>query len=267
MEKLRISPSLIKKYLEYRDKKVCGEWFLNEYIDKVDYKREYTEAQLMGIRFEYEVTGAIPRYWKEPPTQMLTPSTGKVSTKQKQVDFHVKLCKETFEAEKIQIIDHSWVMQYDRGTYDLKQINDIFALKDGVECFIDLKTSGFLYNKWEDYGWAKETLPKRRGLLIQAAVAKILARDCLHIEDIPFYYYIASTTPKSEDAELFEIVFDTKALLGYEDIVEDVGTSVFFESDLGFTPYPNMRECRKCQFQNICDHKQLTPKITKIYVQ
>ena len=260
----KISPSCIKDYLQYRNGKACGRWFRYRWIDRLEVKEVKTDAQLYGYRFEYLVTGELPYRCIDVPDVIRTPGGARA----KMNDFledQVSLCKKTLKRDGFEILETSPIMQTVLGNYRLKQVNDIYAQKNGINCFIDLKTSGFLYNKWEDYGWDEEKLPQRRGLLIQPAVAKILGQECLHVEDVPFYFYIGSNK-NSEDAEFFKIVFSKRALAEYLDLIEDVGNSIFFEMDLGFTPTPSYQECRKCIYNDVCELNISAPKIKKIHI-
>lgn len=261
----KISPSCIRDYLDYRDGKTCGYYFRYKWIDRIEVDEEKTGVQLFGYRFEYLVTNELPYRVTEPPSELLTAAGNRSKADNAKVEAQAELCIKALKREGFEIVETSPIMEHVYGSYRLKQVNDIYAIKDGVNCFIDLKTSGLLYNKWEDFGWDVERLHLKTNLLIQPAVAKLLAQDCMHVEDIPFYFYIGSNT-NNEDAEIFEIVFDKKRFAGFLDIIEDVGTSIFFEQDLGFTPRPSYKECRSCKYNKICKLAIDTPKIKKIII-
>lgn len=265
MSKVIVSPSLIKDYWAYREKEFCGLVFEEQWITKdmpvVPYE-ELPEAILIGFRFEYLATGALPRRRDEPPGELLTP-TGKRSTKNDHIDSQVSLFKRTMSRYKVKINQTSFKMELDRGNYIMKSYQDIFGEINGRPVFIDLKTTGMLDNKWEDTGWGLERLHEKKKLMIQPAFAKISAREVLHIEDIDYYFYVASST-NGEDARFIKVDMSQRKIAEYEDMIEDVGVSVFVEKELQFTPFPDYKKCMTCPLAEKCRYYMDTPAIIKL---
>ena len=269
LDKPRISPSLIKDYWKYRNKQMCGLLFEAKWVDRIIPTTPYEELSdliLYGYRFEFQVTGAIPnRHDEEPP--MLTTASGKPSAKQAHLDAQAERCKRALEYYNFAIPgETSFLMEYDPGgTYTMKCYQDIKTIRKGEQCFIDLKSTGMLDNKWEDTGWGMEKLQYKTQLMIQPAFAILSAREVLHIEHIPYYFYVASNT-NPDDARFIQIRFDERTLLEYFDMIEDVGTSVFVEQDLGFTPIPDYKRCKDCPLREKCEHRIDVPHIDLLII-
>lgn len=265
MSKPTISPSLIKDYWDYRNKEKCGLLFEATWIDRtiplIPYE-ELPEPILIGFRFEYLVTGAIPRRRETPPPELLTP-TGKRSSKNDHIEAQVSLCKKTLSRYKVEILDTNFKMEYDCGNYTMKSYQDIYCKIKGKPAFIDLKSTGLLDNKWEDTGWGLERLAQKTKLMIQPAFAKLSAQNVLHLEDIDYYFYVASST-NGEDARFIKVDMSQRRLAEFADLIEDVGVSVFVEQDLGFTPIPNYKSCIKCPLMEKCSYYVDTPSILKL---
>lgn len=262
-EKFRLSPSAIRAYWSYLNGDTCGLLFNDMYYDKTGVKIKETEKMLAGKLFEYLAAGIVGRDG-EIPQALLTP-TGKFSTKNTGIQEQAERFRKTVEQHKMDMFDVSVTLETDMGNYVLKSITDVCFEKDGLKGLIELKYSGLLGNKWEEYGWEASTLNKRRVHLIQAACNIISARELWGQEHVPYYFYVASAT-NSEDAALFEVVFDERALAEYTDMIENAYLGIIVEAELGFRAYPDYKRCADCPLAESCFHKSLVPGVTKIVV-
>ena len=148
----------------------------------------------------------------------------------------------------------------------------IAALRPAIELenvavvIVELKTSGMLDNKWDDFGWGLERLATKRKLLIQAACNIISAREYFQTDLIEYYFYVASST-NDDDALLISVVFDERELAKYADMIEWAVRGIEVERDMGYIPYPHYKRCQSCPLGNyliqegsVCVSAQYVPE-------
>ena len=150
MEKKTISQSDIKSWINYKQEKECGLLTRAKLFGEV--LTEPTESQQLGIWFEYQCTGALPKSKVVPEAPLLKSGKLPVAYERMQVQvdrFHKIMSKYGFK-----IVEAGKYLEFGvlHGTVD------IIAEKDGKMCFIDLKTSGLLNDRWSEYGWAEEKI-------------------------------------------------------------------------------------------------------------
>ena len=264
MSRLRLSPSMIKSYWNYKDKEECGIMFEQQYVSRTEIQKAITTPMEIGRRFEYLASGALQRDGSVPPP-LLTEKTRKPSADNSRVyeqagRFRLLFDKKGYELESVQE-----KLVLDRGNYDLVNVLDIVFFENGVKGIIDLKSTGLLTNKWEDTGWAPERLHQKKKLLIQAACNIITAREIWLQEYIPYYFYVASST-NDVDVGFYEMHFSERALAEYDDLIEDAAISIEVEDELGFTPFPDHKRCAECPLMATCQHATDLPIITKIFI-
>lgn len=262
--KLRISPSSIKAYWEYEKKDTCGLLFERMYISR-DTSIIPTKPMLYGRRFEYLVAGIVGRDKIVPP-ELLTPAGNYSKTDNQRVEMQAIMARDALKEQGFKILEVSEALIHDFGHYDLKNILDITAEKDGVKCIVELKSTGLLNNKWEDTGWSKERLHQKRKLLIQAASNVITAQYVWQQEVIPYYFYVSSST-NDVDAKFYQMVFTDVAIAEYTDLIEDAANGIGVENDLGFRAYPDHKRCAECPLKDTCKQFTSVPKIEKVIIE
>lgn len=256
----KISQSLIKGYVDYLNEKECGVFFKANYIDKdPDAQREPSDAMRSGIYFEYLCTGALPKNGQipEPDVVYKGKPNEKMSAPFERATESAKIFKSIIEHYGIKILNVGLSL----SDGEINGVVDIHAEWDGREVFIDLKYSGLIDDKWNEMGWELDSLPQKDSLMIQGVHYKLLAKKCLGIEDIPFYYFVFSSTDPMNVKIILQEVDETKSQNHIVAINNVIGK---LQNDR-FVARPTMQRCSKCPLNHKCEYKVDFPLVDTIY--
>jgi len=256
LEKIRISQSLMKDLSVYKNKNSCGIQLVSKYIDGVQFPS--SDVMELGNYFEFICTGSVARDGHIPMAEMT--KSGKLTAKYENA--HAQ--KKNFD----KVMNHYGFIltetdhHFDNG--EANGIADIIATRNGERVIIDTKFSGLLENKWEDRGWADESIETKDTLLIQAVHYKLLAYDEWGVWNMPFFFMVFSNTNPT-DYKVFEIICDEDTLEKHK--LNIVGAKKYFinEFENGFKPRPNYKECSKCPLADGCEYFTDVPDITIVY--
>ena len=261
-KKLKISQSLIKGYVDYLNEKLCGILFKAKYIDK-DKRAETppSDAMKSGIYFEFLCTGALPKSGEVPKPEYAYAGTSreKLSAPYERVMRSVELFKKTIEHYNIKIIKAGLYLSSD----DKDGVVDIYAEWDGKPVFIDLKYSGLIDDKWNEMGWDLESLNLKDSLMIQGVHYKILAKECLGINDIPFYYFVFD----SGNPDYMKIIkqnVDESRIYQHALSIENIKRKLEGNLSYGFKAFPNLKSCNACPLNTDCEHATRVPLINEV---
>ena len=249
-----ISNSMLQAYLDCKKGKGCLYQFYHQYVIK-DYSPEPTPAMNLGIWFEYQCTGALPRSGEVPSPKTL--KNGNLAADYERMLYHINKFKEIVDNYNIKINEIGKEIIVDR----IKGILDIWCEIDGIPAIIDIKTSGQIGNKWEEYGWDERNFQFSNHIL-QPAIYKYLIYKTLGIEDVPFYYLVFST--KNTDILFWEVKyldFD-ETCEKVEQLAEDLDKFIQNADEKDYTPICDYKICTNCQMTN-CFFRQEVPKIEK----
>jgi hypothetical protein len=141
---------------------------------------------------------------------------------------------------------------------------DILAEWDGQKVIIDLKYSGLIDDKWNEMGWETESLPMKDSLMIQGVHYKILAKDILGIEDIPFYYFIFNSKDPT-DMKIIKQIVDGDKFFFHRTAIQQVKDQIEKELYNGFKAYPDYRKCKDCPLNVSCVVKAEAPLVTEVF--
>lgn len=254
---VKISQSLMKAYNEYKSERLCGLLFKAKYIDR-NLPFVTSPSMQEGIYFEYLATGSLPKSGEIPEPEY----TLKKELKEpyKRIVQAVELFKKIIAHYDIKILEKGYTLQNDEKSGVL----DILADWNGEKCIIDLKYSGLIDDKWNELGWELNSLSEKDGLMMQGVHYKMLAKEVLGIDDIPFYYFIFnSKNPNDmkivrqqvdEDRYFFHQMAINKTKEGIEKGLYD-----------GFKAYPDYRKCIECSLFENCNVKAEFPLINEVY--
>jgi hypothetical protein len=267
MQVPKISQSLMKSYVDYLNQKECGLLFKANYIDKdPDAQKEPTDAMKYGIYFEYLCTGALPKSNIIPEPEMVYKGkvNEKLSAPYERVFESAKLFNHIIEHYKIKIKQVGLSLQSEYNGVAINGIVDIFAEWDGKDVFIDLKYSGLIDDKWSETGWDLDSLHMKDSLMIQGVHYKILAEKCLNIVDIPFYYFVFSSTDPNNIKIIKQEVDESKSqshLVAISNISEKLKSNIQY----GFNPLPSLVRCSKCPIAHKCESRVDYPLIDEVF--
>lgn len=246
-----ISNSMLQAYLDCQKGKGCLYQFYHQYVVK-DYQPEPTPAMQLGIWFEYQCTGAMPRSNQVP--EPVTLKNGNLSADYNRMLYHIDKFNEIVDNYNIKIQEIGKEIVVDR----IKGILDIWCEIDGMPSIIDLKTSAQIGNKWDDYGWDDKNFQYSTHVL-QPAIYKYLIYKETGYEDIPFYYLVFST--KNTDILFWEVKYvDFEDTCNYIDkLAKELDDFIKYNSESEFWPICDYKFCQNCKME--CTFRQEIPKI------
>ena len=252
----KISQSFLKEFTKYLHNETCGLQLKAKYYDGVQFPP--SEAQHLGQYFEYTATGQLPKFGNLPEPKMISGGK-KMAIAYERAFESAQFCKEIFEAYGIEIIETGLKLEGEKTTGEI----DVFAMWNGEKVFIDLKYSGAIDDRWSDYGWETESLPQKDGLMIQGVQYKMLAKECLGLDDVPFYYFIFSAKdPRYAKIILQEV--DEGRFIEHEIAVTNVHNKLKAVPISYFKAKPSLKLCGDCPLEN-CASRTTLPNVETIY--
>lgn len=247
----------MKAYTDYLNEKLCGLLFKAKYIDKI-VESVPSDAMKEGIYFEYLATGSLPKSGEIPVPEKT--SKGLLTTPYQRIEEAVKLFKKIISHYGIKILK----VGYDLSNDEISGVIDIWAEWNGEKCIIDLKYSGLIDDKWNEMGWDLESLNMKDSLMIQGVHYKILVKDILGIEDVPFYYFVFNSKDPS-DVKIIKQIVDGDKFFYHRNAIEKVKDSIEKEMFGGFKAYPDYRKCKDCPLNTNCEKRADAPLINEVY--
>jgi hypothetical protein len=252
----KISQSFLKEFTKYLQNESCGYQVVAKYYDNMQFPS--SEAQLLGQYFEYAATGQLPKFGDLPEPKMVSGGK-KMSIPFARAFESAQFCKEIFKEYGIEIIETGLKLEGERTTGEI----DVYAEWNGQKVFIDLKYSAAIDDKWSEFGWETESLAQKDNLMIQGVHYKMLAKECLDIEDIPFYYFIFSAK-NTDYAKIIHQEVDEGRFVEHEIVVDNVYNKLKQVPITYFKPKPSLKMCSCCPIES-CNARTKLPLIEKVY--
>jgi hypothetical protein len=261
----KISQSFLKDFSDYKSdfETVCGLQIKAKFFDGVEFPS--SEAMDLGNYFEYKATGCLPRNGRvpEPRISYKGKKNECVSAPFQRANESAEFYKKIIKEYGIEVLDVGTKLSNDK----MNGIADIYAKWNGRYCFIDLKYSGLIDNRWDERGWETNSLSEKHKLMIQGVQYTILAKDCLKHEykDFDFYYFIFSQQDPNY-VKIIHQVIDVDTLDIHKKNVDFVYNQInSYPLDRIFKPKPTLKSCSKCPLFDDCDYSTSIPLIEKVY--
>jgi hypothetical protein len=269
--KIYINQSLVKDLIKYQNDELCGLVFHNKWI--LQQFGGGSKANDLGHYFEWLCTGALAKGESEAPIPETTKSgelTADFKTAKKQAEyFHSLLPKygiKLLDAGNKIIADDTWI-----GTLDIEAKWDAIFENENLNLdtnnkdhivIIDLKYSGLLNDKWNEFGWHDETLGRKQGTMLQAKHYKFLYWKKYGFNP-PFFFFVFDSKQVGK-AKIINVEIDTYELELHEEFLQKAKR--YFEMNLesGFQPKPSYDLCISCKYQHLCSFKIDKPKIISV---
>jgi hypothetical protein len=269
--KIYINQSLVKDLIKYQNDELCGLVFHNKWI--LQQFGGGSKANDLGHYFEWLCTGALAKGESEAPIPETTKSgelTADFKTAKKQAEyFHSLLPKygiKLLDAGNKIIADDTWI-----GTLDIEAKWDAIFENENLnfdtnntehKVIIDLKYSGLLNDKWNEFGWHDETLGRKQGTMLQAKHYKFLYWKKYGFNP-PFFFFVFDSKQVGK-AKIINVEIDTYELELHEEFLQKAKR--YFEMNLesGFQPKPSYDLCISCKYQHLCSFKIDKPKIISV---
>jgi CRISPR/Cas system-associated exonuclease Cas4 (RecB family) len=266
IKEMKVSQSLLKEMSNYMTGKECGLKILAKFMGAMEDKT--SDAMLLGQWFEWKATDQLPRNGQEPIPRML--KSGELPMPFKRLEGQLKNYERIIEAYEIDIVHTGYVFQ---NSPIASGIADIIADWDGTRVIIDIKTTAQIDNRWDAFGWAEEKFEnpdsyEAQYLTIQAVQYKYLAKIEWGVENMPFYFFVFSTTDNNS-AKIYKVEVDDSRLIKHEEQLKQAYHYFnhkfrWFSSEK--LARPNMLKCANCFLKETCTEKIDVPIIKTIHV-
>lgn len=256
-----VSQSFIKSYSDYKAGTECGLVIYEKYVNK-NYPPP-TKPMLKGIYFEYKATGSLPLDKKIPQPEYVYKGTPReaLSADYQKIHESVELFKKMIKHYGIRIKSIGKKLT----AKGMTGILDIEAEMNGRTIFIDLKYSSLINDKWDESGWQTESLPYKDKLMIQGVHYKILGKEAMGLENVPFYYWVFSAI-NPQDAKIILQEVDEDRFARHYEVVENVRND--FNETLaagGLKPRPSFSKCQDCYLFQNCKYRAEVPLVETVY--
>lgn len=258
----KVSQSLMKAFVDYLNGKECGIFFKARYIDKdPDARTEPSEAMKAGVFFEYQATGAKNRDGSIPQAEYAYKGTAreKITAPYERALESAKIFKRLVSDLDIKILEVGKYLANDK----MNGILDILAEWKNRLCVIDLKYTGLINDKWNELGWDIDSLHLKESIMVQPVHYKILGEDVLGIKDIPFYFFVFSST-NPNDIKIIDTLIDESRIASHRVAVDEVISRIGKEMKYGFKPLASLSKCSDCPLAFKCSHKSNIPIIEQV---
>ncbi len=270
MGNIRISQSLIKSLIKYREGKLCGLQFEEKFIKGNFDKFMPTGAMSIGTWFEYELTGAKPKDGRIPLPEKTV--KGELTAAYKKMEGHLKDFKATmlFYGFKVLTVGEKIKHGDTEGVLDLRCVatqkiitESGIIIQKGEEFFVDLKTSGLLDNKWADYGWELDNLANKTNIVMQPIMYKYIELKNTGV-DRKFLFFLFNTAD-STDSRIINFVCDETAYTELESTIKNTRILLDKYSKKGWKAKPSKSICAKCPIKIGCPSFTGVPPITDFF--
>jgi len=293
---IKISQSLLKGLLDFREGDICGLVFKAKYIDgKYDLFLP-SDVQNVGAWFEYMATGSVPKSGGVPkPEYMKRKKDDKgnpeLATAYKLMQKHIDTFKKTMDfygfeilrvGEDIKVLYPNSIEKFGfevwltgtldiraRATKDIYTIdqnrNKVLVATKGQILIIDLKTTGLLdeNTKFNDYSWYLNGLDHKVKLVTQPIHYKYIELLKTGVE--PPFLFMLYNTKNENDARIIDFRLDESSFSEHEMFIENGVRNLMYYQKHGYKPLPSLTECSECPLRDGCEYKAVNPPITVFY--
>ncbi len=296
---IKISQSAMKSIADVNNGKECGLVYKAKFIDGRYDLFPPSDAQNAGAWFEYMATGSIPKNGIAPKPEYMKrgkddSGNPELTAPYRLMKKHVENFKKTINAYGFDIVrvGEDIVANYPdslnkfgfnvllTGTLDIRAIatKDIYSYygtkeygyqkvmvaKKGQVCIIDLKTTGLLDDKWNDYGWEINNLHNKNKLITQPIHYKYIEK--LNSGEEPPFIFMLYSQSNEFDTRIIDFRVDESIFDVHEKNIESSVILLHKYLTNGFPPIPDIKRCSECPLRNDCAYKEQVPKITVFYL-
>lgn len=298
---MKVSQSLMKGLLEYQNSLECGIVFKAKYLDgKYDLFKP-SDAMNAGSWFEYMATGSVPKggitpkpqYMKKGKDEKGNPRlTAPYQIAQKQVD-NFKRMMAHYGLEIIRVgedVKSPYPNSMERfgvdvtltGTLDIRVratkdiwttygnrktgLTKVLVAQAGQICILDLKFSGLIYDRWNDFGWSMDAIDNLKykvKLTTQPVHYKFI--EMINTGEEPPFIFMLFSASNADDAVILDFKVDESAFKEHINFIDNTIINLIETKKKGFQPLPSLKRCSTCPLKDACPYKAVAPPITVFY--
>lgn len=249
---MKISQSMLRMFQQYLSDEACGIQFEARYINNTWPEQPSTEAQAAGHWFEYVCTGATPRNSGRIPQPVMLKSGG-MNAMYRYLDAHIEM----WHKLKPECAKYGVVLSNETAIFghELTGITDVVT----DELIGDIKTTGHIDNKWEEFGWGgdAEWLSERPAIF--QAKFYLLINYLNTGKILPFWFWIFANN--SDKCKQVKVTMTEAALKKFLNDVEYLVQAI--DNEVGsFRPVQTFERCSDCPLT--CQFKQTLPDTIEI---
>jgi hypothetical protein len=271
-----ITQSMIKDVEDYMKNKQCGNILKHKFLD--DQFLPPTDIMKLGQYFEYKATGQLPKDGVKPEPELT--KTGLMTAAYKRAAAQAQHFQHLCEKMGIHILETGQkrvlaLVQDGQGVWHYEGTCDFIAEWDQInsECVFDLKYSGLLNDKWNEWGWGALGDPdwmNTKQFVTQMENKKTQALHYSKIWGLPFFYWVFSSAPGAEETGQ-NLLFEMKAD-DFQHEQHQVRAKLALDqfntiSKIGFDPLPEYNRCKSCELHDQCTDKVTIPEPIVVQIQ
>ena len=259
----------MKELNDYRLGKACGRVFVEKYINKRFDLFPPSESMAAGNYFEYLCIGANTKTGEVPQPKYL--KDGKtLNEAYKRILSQADNFKNFIAYYGIEIVSvqEKWIVDGLEGTVDfigkatrdIKDKNGNILIEKGEEFIADLKLSGLISDKWNDFGWHEDKLSEKERLILQPIHYKFLSK-LKYGREYKFMFIIFSP---ANDYEYKSLIFDVSEedLELHKTFIATTAAWLKHYLKKGFKEVPEYMRCMDCPLKTSCKSFMAIPEIT-----
>jgi hypothetical protein len=249
---MKVSQSMLKMFQKYLTEDECGLQFEAKYINDNFPEQPSTPAQAGGHWFEFMATGATPRNSGRIPEPERIKS-GELNAMYKNLQAHLPMWAKLNPpgARYGEVLSNETAI----FGHELTGITDVIT----DELIGDIKTTGHIDNKWEEFGWGgdPEYLSLRPAMFQAKFYTLIYWLNTGQI--LPFWFWIFANN--SDKAKQIKVTMSESALTSFLSEIEYLVQAV--ENEMGdFKAVPSFDRCSDCPLT--CSVRQELPDTVEI---
>lgn len=252
-----ISNSLLSGYTDYKNEEMCGLYFKAIYIDK-SHKFPSSAAMRLGQYFEYICTGEVLRDGTIPQALYTKAKEPTMTADYVRAQLQKKNFNRLYKYKKYnsgKILEFVIDGQNYKGVLDVDELD-----QDGkTKAIRDLKYTGVIDNKWENFGWVDIRQKKHPN----QAKMYIWLWWKLTGNIVPFYFDVFSSK-NAWQFKIFKIIMDKTSLIEFETWLIQTVDLLKFDLKVGMIAYPDLEPCRDCPLRNGCSFFTDLPKVEEL---
>lgn len=292
--KIKISQSLLKGLLDYRQGNECGLLFKEKYLSGRYDLFPPSDAQNLGVWFEYKATGSLPKNGAVPKPRYMKRKKDSDGNLQLAKDYllmqnHVDNFKTTMDyygleilrvGEDIKVLYPNSVEDFGTevwltGTLDIRvrATRDIYTLdpnrykvlvmKKGQIGIVDIKTTGLLDDAFNKFGWNLSRLDEKVSLITQPIHYKYIEYLKTGIE--PPFLFILFSTKNENDVRIIDFKIDESAFSEHQAFINEGIRNLMYYENKGFKPLPSLIKCATCPLRETCEYRAVAPPVSVFY--
>lgn len=290
---MKISQSLLKSLLKYKVGDECGLVFKAKYIDGRYDLFPASDSQNIGAWFEYMATGSVPKGGSVPKPKYMKKGITKAgmplyTAPYKLMSQHIANFKKMMAHYGFEIIrvgedikalypDSMEVFGFEvwlTGTLDIRaratkdvwakyENQDVLVASEGQVIILDIKCTGLLDDKWNEYGWEINNLQNKVNLVTQPVQYKYI--ELLNTGEEPPFLFMLYSMKSPTDARIIDFKLDELAFEEHKVFIKSGVEEMLRLQRVGFKPKPSLDKCAKCPLRSGCSYKSEVAPITVFY--